>query len=470
MILEEVYAYRISRPRASGCSACTPATASSTRPTRCTTADVVLVPKGYHPFVAAHGYDCYYLNALAGDVRSMAASDDPDLAWVRGAWESLAPGSARAARRRLPMSIRVATAPVSYGVFELTVDGASDLPDGDALAADDGRRAATSAPSSARPATSATGAEVARDARPPRARARRLVPAVRFSRAELFAEDLARLDETLDLLDEARRRRAAADRAALRRLLRARPDAARRRDRGSTPRPGSTTPASRLLVENVHRAAERCRERGFAVSFHYHAGTYVETPREIARFAERMDGSLLGLCFDTGHSAFGGGDPLELLRDHGELVNHVHLKDVDLPAAARPPRARATASRRPGRRACSARSARAGGRRRRASPRCVRTRLRRLARRRAGPGAAPGGRSRTRSTRAREPRVAARARAVTHWRSEIGRHRRLDALSGAQGVFAVAAIDHRDALTAAHAKAGLEKPTREQVLRASRRP
>ena len=41
------------------------------------------------------------------------------------------------------------------------------------------------------------------------------------------------------------------------------------------------------------------------------------------------------------------------------------------------------------------------------------------------------------------------------WRSEIGRHRRLDALSGRHGVFAVAAIDHRDALTAAHAKAGL---------------
>jgi inosose dehydratase len=44
-----------------------------------------------------------------------------------------------------------------------------------------------------------------------------------------------------------------------------------------------------------------------------------------------MDGSLLGLCLDTGHSAFGGGDALDVLRDHGELVNHVHLKDVDRP-------------------------------------------------------------------------------------------------------------------------------------------
>ena len=32
-----------------------------------------------------------YLNALAGDVRSMAASDDPDLAWVRESWKSLDP-------------------------------------------------------------------------------------------------------------------------------------------------------------------------------------------------------------------------------------------------------------------------------------------------------------------------------------------------------------------------------------------
>jgi tagatose 1,6-diphosphate aldolase len=50
-------------------------------------------------------------------------------------------------------------------------------------------------------------------------------------------------------------------------------------------------------------------------------------------------------------------------------------------------------------------------------------------------------------------------------RSEIGRHRRLDALSGSHGIFAVAAIDHRDALTVAHARAGLAAPTREQAGR-----
>lgn len=53
--------------------------------------DVMLVPWGYHTTAAAHGYDLYYLNALAGERRSMAAADDPELAWVRPAWRDLEP-------------------------------------------------------------------------------------------------------------------------------------------------------------------------------------------------------------------------------------------------------------------------------------------------------------------------------------------------------------------------------------------
>jgi 5-deoxy-glucuronate isomerase len=53
--------------------------------------DLVIVTDGYHPFVAAHGYDAYYLNALAGDRRTMACSDDPASAWTRAAWADLEP-------------------------------------------------------------------------------------------------------------------------------------------------------------------------------------------------------------------------------------------------------------------------------------------------------------------------------------------------------------------------------------------
>ena len=53
--------------------------------------DLLLVPYGYHTTAAAHGYDLYYLNALAGDRRTMQAADDPDLAWIRPAWAELEP-------------------------------------------------------------------------------------------------------------------------------------------------------------------------------------------------------------------------------------------------------------------------------------------------------------------------------------------------------------------------------------------
>ena len=48
--------------------------------------DAVMIRRGYHPVVAAPGYDVYYLNFLAGPTPSWAARDDPQLAWVRGNW------------------------------------------------------------------------------------------------------------------------------------------------------------------------------------------------------------------------------------------------------------------------------------------------------------------------------------------------------------------------------------------------
>jgi 5-deoxy-glucuronate isomerase len=89
--LEEIYYYRIRRPE--GYAIQKVYTADRRIDVTLTVRDgeLVLVPEGYHPVVAAHGYDVYYLNALAGSARSMAASDDPDYAWVRGEWREKDP-------------------------------------------------------------------------------------------------------------------------------------------------------------------------------------------------------------------------------------------------------------------------------------------------------------------------------------------------------------------------------------------
>lgn len=53
--------------------------------------ELVLSPEGYHPVVAAHGYNVYYLNILAGSDQSLASSDDPTFAWVKNNWHQLDP-------------------------------------------------------------------------------------------------------------------------------------------------------------------------------------------------------------------------------------------------------------------------------------------------------------------------------------------------------------------------------------------
>jgi 5-deoxy-glucuronate isomerase len=90
-VLEEIYYYRFPRPEAWGVQRVYRADRSRDGLWEVRTGDVVLVTDGYHPFTACHGDDAYYLNALAGDRRTMACSFDPDLDWVRGTWPSLDP-------------------------------------------------------------------------------------------------------------------------------------------------------------------------------------------------------------------------------------------------------------------------------------------------------------------------------------------------------------------------------------------
>ena len=44
--------------------------------------DVTLVPRGYHPCAAIHGYDLYYLNVMAGPKRTWKFHNAPEFAWL----------------------------------------------------------------------------------------------------------------------------------------------------------------------------------------------------------------------------------------------------------------------------------------------------------------------------------------------------------------------------------------------------
>lgn len=74
--------------------------------------------------------------------------------------------------------------------------------------------------------------------------------------------------------------------------------------------------------------AQNARDLGVRSVFHHHAGTCIETPDEVARLLDLTDTRLLGICLDTGHYLYGGGDPVEFARAHARRIWHLHLKDI----------------------------------------------------------------------------------------------------------------------------------------------
>ncbi len=89
--LEEIYYYKVDQPEGYAIQKVYTPDRRIDATLTVRDGELVLIPEGYHPVVAAHGYNVYYLNALAGSARSMAASDDPDYAWVRAEWKEKDP-------------------------------------------------------------------------------------------------------------------------------------------------------------------------------------------------------------------------------------------------------------------------------------------------------------------------------------------------------------------------------------------
>jgi len=67
-------------------------------------------------------------------------------------------------------------------------------------------------------------------------------------------------------------------------------------------------------------------EFGLKASFHPHIGTAVEFERQIDRLLEETE---IDLCFDTGHHAFWGQDPLAYMEKVWGRIAYMHLKNVD---------------------------------------------------------------------------------------------------------------------------------------------
>ncbi|MCS4305207.1 5-deoxy-glucuronate isomerase [Chryseobacterium sp. BIGb0232] len=91
--LEEIYFYKFQKPEAYAIQQIYTKDEKDSLDeiVRARNNDAVLVPKGYHPVAAAHGYHCYYLNFLAGSDQSLANTTDSDYQWIFDSWKEKDP-------------------------------------------------------------------------------------------------------------------------------------------------------------------------------------------------------------------------------------------------------------------------------------------------------------------------------------------------------------------------------------------
>src|SRR5690349_10824730 len=101
---------------------------------------------------------------------------------------------------------------------------------------------------------------------------------------------------------------------------------------GRVPRDGSagwTVEQWKQAAKVVADAARVASDYGLDLVFHPHVATYVETPVEVEKFFDVTSATKIGLCLDTGHCVYGGGDAAAEAEKYRHLLRFVHIKDVN---------------------------------------------------------------------------------------------------------------------------------------------
>jgi inosose dehydratase len=221
--------------------------------------------------------------------------------------------------------MRIATAPVSWGIWEMTIDRPDLIPPQTYLdtIVDMGYTATETGPPGYFAPSAAEAAE--RAGRAGVELIATFLP-LRLDDPAGFEEDLAALDRTVEVLE------ATGGGVVLLADMET-PD--RARAAGSEERrreTGWNDDTLERAAERLQRATDIVRNRGLDAALHPHAATHIESEDETDRILERTD---IGLCVDTGHTVVGGGDPAAVARRHAARLRHVHLKDVDRELLAR---------------------------------------------------------------------------------------------------------------------------------------
>jgi inosose dehydratase len=84
----------------------------------------------------------------------------------------------------------------------------------------------------------------------------------------------------------------------------------------------------KVFVMTLSQVCEMFVDEGIRPCFHSHAGSVIETIREIEILFNKMKPELLFMGPDTGQLAFGGIQPVKFFEKYFSIIHAVHLKDI----------------------------------------------------------------------------------------------------------------------------------------------
>ena len=83
-------------------------------------------------------------------------------------------------------------------------------------------------------------------------------------------------------------------------------------------------------VDRIREVAKMGTEDyGLTVGIHAHAAGFMDFEPELERLLNEIDDSILKICFDTGHHAYAGFDPVAFMKRHMDRISYMHFKDTD---------------------------------------------------------------------------------------------------------------------------------------------
>ena len=85
------------------------------------------------------------------------------------------------------------------------------------------------------------------------------------------------------------------------------------------------------LISCINEISRRAAAKGVVCSYHPNSpeSSIWRTQSDYDRLLPMLDSEVLGWTPDVGHMAYTDMDPIQMMRDHRDLINHVHYKDMN---------------------------------------------------------------------------------------------------------------------------------------------